>query len=153
MDIYFADYLDRLGDLHRDCRSAIDGLPQEAIDWTPTPEMNSIGVLIVHIAGAERYWFGEAIAKEPSNRDREGEFKTRGLDPAELSRKLEQAYYYIEDVLAGMKFEDLSDIRNSPRDGQEVTVGWSMLHVLKHTALHLGHIEATRHMWEMGNAS
>ena len=50
------------------------------------------------------------------------------------------------------KLEDLTENRISPRDGQEYTIGWALLHVLRHTAQHLGHIETTRHMWEMRSA-
>jgi uncharacterized damage-inducible protein DinB len=149
MDIFFSDYLDRLGDLHNDCKSTIEDLPQAALDWSPIPEMNSIAILIVHIAGAERYWFGDAIAEQPSGRDREGEFNTSDLMHAKLLTRLDEAYQYIESVIAGMKLPDLIEPRISPRDGRQVTVGWSMLHVLKHTALHLGHIEYLRHSWLM----
>lgn len=149
MDLFYSDYLNRLGDLHQDCKASLVDLPQEALDWVPSPEMNSIGILIAHIAGAERYWFSDAIANQPSGRDREGEFKTSGLESRELSAKLDDTFQYLERVVNGMNLEDLTQIRISPRDGQQVTIGWAMLHVLKHTALHLGHIEYLRHMWLM----
>jgi hypothetical protein len=27
-------------------------------------------------------------------------------------------------------------------------VGWALCHILKHTALHLGHLQITRQLWE-----
>lgn len=33
-------------------------------------------------------------------------------------------------------------------DGQKFSVSWSLLHVLDHTAIHLGHIQLTRQLWE-----
>jgi len=149
MITFFEDYLDRLGDLHEDCKLAIAGLSQDALDWKPGPGMNSIGVLIVHLIGAERYWFGDFIRREPSGRKRDQEFQSNGLDPEELSQRLDDALGYIEKSLDSMTNQELDEIRISPRDGQEFTIGWAILHVLKHTALHLGHIEVTRHMWEM----
>jgi uncharacterized damage-inducible protein DinB len=149
MNKFFEDYLDRLGDLHEDCKSAIDGLSQDALDWKPSPRMNSIGVLIIHLIGAEQYWFGDFIMKEPSGRNRDQEFQSNGLDSLELSRRLDDALAYIQKALDTLTIQDLKEIRVSPRDGREFTIGWAKLHVLKHTALHLGHVEVTRHMWEM----
>lgn len=149
MNKFFVDYVDRLGGLHAECISAIDGLSQEALDWIPKPGMNSIGILIVHIVGAERYWLGDVMMKEPSGRNRDQEFLTQGLEPPELTHRLDGALAYVQESLEKFSLEDLTEIRISPRDGQEFTIGWALLHVLNHTALHLGHIEATRHMWEM----
>jgi len=149
MNKFFENYLDRLGDLHEDCKVAMDGLSQDALDWKPSPSMNSIGVLIIHLIGAERYWFGDFIMKEPSGRNRDQEFQTSGLDLLELSHRLDDALAYIQKALNQLTIQELKEIRISPRDGREFTIGWAILHVLKHTALHLGHIEVTRHMWEM----
>ena len=149
MNKFFEDYLDRLGDLHEDCKLAIDGLSQDALDWKPSPRMNSIGVLIIHLIGAELYWLGDFIMKEPSGRNRDQEFQSNGLDPLELSQRLDDALAYIQKALDKLTIQELKEIRVSPRDGREFTIGWAILHVLKHTALHLGHVEVTRHMWEM----
>jgi uncharacterized damage-inducible protein DinB len=146
---FFEDYLNRLGDLHEDCKLAIGGLSQDALDWKPGPSMNSIGVLIIHLIGAERYWFGDFIMKEPSGRNRDQEFQSHGLDSIELTRRLDDALAYIQTSFDTLSLEDLTQIRISPRDKREFTIGWAILHVMKHTALHLGHVEVTRHMWEM----
>jgi uncharacterized damage-inducible protein DinB len=152
MNKFFEDYLDRLGDFHEECKSAVDGLSQDALDWKPAAHMNSIGVLIVHLVGAERYWLGDVVMKEPSGRNRDQEFQSQGLDASELTRRLDDAFAYIQESLEKLSLEDLTEIRISPRDGQEFTIGWALLHVLRHTAHHLGHIETTRHMWEMRSA-
>ena len=149
MNKFFEDYLDRMAALHEDCRSAIEGLSQDALDWRPSPDMNSMCVLIIHLVGAERYWFGDFIMKESSGRNRDQEFRTSGLDYSKLSQRLDDSLSYIQKTLDELPFQELVEIRISPRDGREFTVGWGLLHVLKHTALHLGHIETTRHMWDM----
>ncbi|MBI1880044.1 MAG: DUF664 domain-containing protein, partial [Chloroflexi bacterium] len=81
----FEAYLDRLEELHDDMRQAITGLPPAALDWSPGPEMNSLGVLATHVAGSERYWVGEVAGGNPANRDRPTEFRTHGLDEATLT--------------------------------------------------------------------
>ncbi|MCK6581502.1 MAG: DUF1572 domain-containing protein [Anaerolineales bacterium] len=77
MQSFFADYLNLLRKCHDDIRKTMDGLPPEALDWTPGANMNSICVLVYHITGAERFWIGDVAAQEPSNRDRDAEFRVK----------------------------------------------------------------------------
>lgn len=149
----FDDYLNNLKELHDDVRSAIDGLPRSALDWTPYPGFNSISVLAVHIAGAERYWISDVIAEMDSNRDREAEFLVHGLDPDELADRLSDSWAFVRSVLAGLTQEDLDAMRISPRNGKEITVSWALGHVLKHTALHVGHLQVTRQLWQEQSGS
>lgn len=147
MQKFFEDYLKNLKELHDDVRNAVDGLPQSALDWTPSPGSNSMSVLAVHIAGAERYWISDVVAGIDSNRDRESEFLVHGLQPNELSDRLTDSWDFVQSVLAGLTTEDLDSIRISPRNGKEITLSWALGHVLKHTALHVGHLQVTRQLW------
>jgi uncharacterized damage-inducible protein DinB len=153
MQSFFTNYLNNLKELHDDLRHAVNGLPPNALDWTSGPEMNSISVLVVHLTGAERYWIGDVVAGEPSGRDREAEFKTRGLGTDELIQRLSQIEAYIEQALDKLTLPALDEPRISPRNGRAVTVGWALGHALKHTALHLGHIQIMRQLWDQQKAS
>jgi uncharacterized damage-inducible protein DinB len=148
MELFFEEYLDRLHCLHADCVSAIDGLPQDALDWVPGPEMNSICVLIVHLTGAERYWIGDVVGTDKSDRVREKEFRAQGMDTSALEKRLSDSIVYARGVLDRLTIHDLDLTRISPRDGKEFTIGWALAHVLEHTALHVGHIQITRQLWE-----
>lgn len=148
MQKIFEDFLKNLNDLHDDVRSAIDGLPRSALDWTPYPGFNSISVLAVHIAGAERYWISDVVAGIDSNRNRDSEFQVHDLDPDDLADRLSESWAFLQSVLTGLTQEDLGAMRISPRDGKEITVFWVLGHVLKHTALHVGHIQITRQLWD-----
>ena len=46
MQRFFADYLKRLEELHADIEQAIEGLSDDALDWVPGRNMNSIGILM-----------------------------------------------------------------------------------------------------------
>jgi hypothetical protein len=153
MQPFANDFLALLHDLHAAIERAIDGLPQDALDWSPGPDINSIAVLVVHIAGAERYLLGDVVAREPSNRDRPAEFQTSGLDVAALKDRLVAATDYARHVLGSLTLQDLETMRESPRDGREHTVAWWITHAVDHTAQHLGHIELTRHWWEQRDRS
>ena len=55
-------------------------------------------------------------------------------------------------MLDGLSLEELEELRISPRDGRQFTVGWSLAHALEHTAIHVGHAQITRQLWEEENA-
>jgi uncharacterized damage-inducible protein DinB len=148
MQPFFIDYLNNLQEFHDEIRTAIKGLPQEALDWTPEAEINSLNVLVTHLSGAERYWIGDVIAGEPSMRDREAEFRVQGLSEQDLIQRLRLNEDFIQKALERLALQELEEPRTSPRNGRSVTVGWALCHVLKHTALHLGHMQITRQLWE-----
>jgi uncharacterized damage-inducible protein DinB len=135
--------LDRFSELHTDIERAVDGIPSESLDWIPGPNMNSINVLVVHLAGAERYWI-EVALNEPPERDREAEFQTEGLSVEELKVHLASADEYARQALARLSISDLEAVRLSPRNVKKFTIGWCLAHAFEHTALHTGHIQSTR---------
>ncbi|MBL7161816.1 MAG: DinB family protein [Anaerolineales bacterium] len=152
MHTFFEDYLERLSKLHQGIIEAIKDLPPEALDWVPidhpSAEMNSINVLVTHLAGAERYWIGDMALGDLSGRVREKEFQVRGLTSDQLLEKINSSTNYARTALEKLTMGQLKEERKSPRDGQVFTVGWSLLHALEHTAVHLGHIQLTRQLWQ-----
>lgn len=147
----FEDYLDCLRALHEAIKTAIADLPPEALDWTAAPEMNSINVLVTHLTGAGRYLIGDLVAGHPSGRDRAAEFEARRLSVEELLHELDTSLDYIHTELDALEISALNVERYSPVHDRVYTAGWSLLHALEHTAIHLGHIQLTRQLWEAGN--
>ena len=147
MQTFFKDYLDILQACHTDILKALDGLPSAALDWTSGPEMNSISVMVFHLTGAERYWIGDVAAQEPSDRDRDSEFKVHDVGMDAVRKRLDDSLAYARRILTKLTLQDLGASRISPRDGREFTVAWALLHALEHATLHLGHIQITRQLW------
>jgi uncharacterized damage-inducible protein DinB len=142
------DLFDRFHEIHTDLMKAVDGLPGAALDWTPGAETNSINVLIVHLTASEKYWIGAVALGEPTDRVRDEEFQARGLTAAELNQRLTAADEYVRQALPRFTLADLETVRKSPRNEKAFSVGWCILHALEHSALHLGHIQLTRQLWE-----
>lgn len=147
MQPFFEDFVTLLEKCHLNIIEAIEGLPAEALDWSPGADMNSISVLITHLTGAERYWMGDVASQDPSNRDREAEFKVHDVDANLLKKRMAGNLEYARTALKNFTLADLQATRNT-RDGESFTVAWALLHTLEHTTLHLGQIQLTRQLWE-----
>ena len=148
MHTYFADYFGLLQGCHNDIHKALDGLPPEALDWSPGKDMNSISVLVIHLTGAERFWIGDVAAQEPSDRNRDAEFEVKGLGTDVLKKRLDDTLSYASTALEKFTLQELELPRRSPRTDRDFTVGWALLHALEHSTLHLGQIQLTRQLWE-----
>ena len=144
---FYAALLDRFQDLHREARLALEALPPEAWDWRPSPGVNPLTVLIIHLAGAERFWIGDVVRGDSSQRDRAAEFEAHGLEAAALRQRLEQLDAYEAAVFAEMRLDDLDADCRSPRDGRQHSVAWALSHALEHTAVHVGQIQTLKQLW------
>jgi hypothetical protein len=151
--IPFYDALyERFHSLHQKAEEAVNNLPDEAMDWIPHAEMNSLSVLIRHLTGAERFLIGDVIMGENSNRDRNAEFEARDLQKEDLIKHLSEADAYIHKIFERLTVEDLESQRTHPRDGKQVSVAWALLHALEHAGIHVGHIQMTVQLWNLPEA-
>ena len=76
-------------------RRAVEVIPPDAIWARPNDKSNSVGNLLVHLAGNVRQWIVSGVGGEADTRDRQAEFSARSGPPAE--ELLER----LEDVLTG----------------------------------------------------
>jgi len=148
-------YLERIEDLREQISSILQTLPLEALNWRPDENsedhaMNSIAVLATHIAGAEHFWIGEVIGGLPTTRDRAAEFETVVRDTAVLQQTLKTVSQQTRTILRALTQEDLDGTRQA-RD-RVVPTRWALLHVIDHTALHLGHMQITAQLWQGGQS-
>ena len=144
----FKEYDTLLESLHDGIRQTLIDLPPEALDWEAGPGMNSLTVLAMHTAGAERYWIGTVAGRDLLHRDRNAEFETSGMSVDLLLAGLDETLAHSKQILSQLTPLHLDETRIGPRDGREVTVAWALLHALEHTALHLGHMQLTRQLWD-----
>lgn len=146
--MYLTEISQLLGTLHSTIDKAIADLPDEALEWRPGAGMNNLGILLAHTLGAERFWIGDVAGGEPSGRVRDDEFATTGKTVAFFAGRAREVLAHSHSVLARIAPEELGELRRVPGSGREVTVAWAVLHALEHTALHAGHIEITRQLWD-----
>lgn len=147
-------YLERIDDLRSQIADLIRDLSAEALNWRPVEReddhvTNSLAVMATHVAGAEHFWLHEVIGREPPTRDREAEFVTTAVTAAPLLEMLAENGRKSRAVLEKLTAEELAGSRQVR--GREVTVRWGILHVIDHTALHLGHMQMTYQLWNSGD--
>lgn len=114
-------------------------LTQEQI-WSRANEAsNSIGNLILHLAGSSRYWAVEVVGRRPIGRVRQREFDQREPIPSDrLLTDLRRAMAEVDEVLATLPEATLLETRTTRLD--EVTVLWSVYHLVEHFGMHTGQI-------------
>ncbi|MDY6866368.1 MAG: DinB family protein [Chloroflexota bacterium] len=141
-------YVELLDDLFDRMDGLFSDLPDEALDWTPDPTMNSMTVLVVHVTGSLQYWVGEMLGGEPAHRDRSAEFQAENLSKEELHKKLDSALSQTKRVMEKVTMVDLEEKRYSTIHKDYFDGAFALMHALEHTARHVGHMEITRELWE-----
>ena len=144
------DYLMELEDLRTQIKGLLEGMPQEGLDWRPIEgegdlATNSLGVIATHLAGSETFWSSELIGGKKVDRDRDSEFKVKGISSSELKGKMDKSGQLTHEILSTLKKKQLEEKRTW-RD-QSINVRSCILHLITHLAQHVGHMQLTRLLW------
>ena len=127
-------------------RHCLDQLDDSQVWWRPRDDMNSVGNLLLHLAGNLKQRFGSVIGGEPDDRNRFGEFTERKPIPKEdLLQRFEAAALRADEILAGLTPERLGETcRYGLLAG---TTEKSVLGVVLQTLTHLvGHAQEILHL-------
>lgn len=148
MDPRVKPYAESLDRLHGDIFAAVEPLGDAEINWAHPHLSNTIGILLRHVAGSERYWIGQFVGGRPAERDRDTEFVREALAKEPLVEGLRRAHALVTEVLEGMTAERLLEELEITYRGksQKSTRAWALLHSLQHTAYHLGQIQLFKKM-------
>jgi len=118
--------------------AVVERLDDEQIWWRGREESNSIGNLILHLAGNLRQWIVCGIGGR-DERVRQQEFEEREKKPREeLLAKLRGVVEESARVLDDLDAERLLEKRII--QGRDVTVLAAVYHVVEHFAMHAGQI-------------
>jgi uncharacterized damage-inducible protein DinB len=164
-------FLAQLEDQSRRLRETLEGITPDELQWQPRPGMNTIGMLLAHLAIVEIWWAGMALDLESPVTEpvigipTEGDgmpLAEDGVPPAPLLGK-DLAYYqdllararaYVRETYGRMLDADLN--RTIQRTWEENTrifsVRWILYHTLEHFAGHYGQILLLRHMYRTAHA-
>jgi uncharacterized damage-inducible protein DinB len=120
-------------------RRCLDVLPSGALWRREDEQSNSIGNLLLHLAGNVRQWIVSSVGRAPDSRYRSGEFEARdGADVETLFAALRRTLDDADAVIATLTPERLLERRTI--QGRDVSVLEAVYHVVEHFALHTGQI-------------
>jgi uncharacterized damage-inducible protein DinB len=117
----------------------VEKLTDEQVWWRPNPESNSIGNLLLHLAGNARQWIVGGLGGASDKRQRQTEFDERKIIAGdELLARLQTTVADVDDVLAS--FDPARLLDKYPIQGTEATALAAIFHVTEHFSMHTGQI-------------
>ena len=129
---YLREYLTKI-------RLAVSTVSEQVVWSRPNEASNSIGNLMLHLAGNARQWIVSGVGGAPDARDRQSEFDRRApVSVADLTNQLEQTISDVDRVLAALTPADLHTRRTI--QANDVTVLEAIYHVVEHFSMHTGQI-------------
>jgi len=149
------------------------GLSADELEWQPAPGMNTIGMLLAHIAVVEVWWtmLGPLAIAAPDipsilgiHEDADGMPLPEGAPPPADLRGEELAFFddllararaHTKQVASKLADPDLDRVAQRKRpDGTLVSfdVRWVLYHMLEHQAGHYGQINMLRHHCRLARA-
>lgn len=160
-------FLWQLDEQSRELRDNTRGATPEELAWQLAPGMNTIGMLLAHIAVVEVSWIGRSLhglddlapGVLPIGRAETGMPLPEGKSPpAALNGRelawfddlLERSRAYTRRELAAVTDADLdrTRLRRPPGDrGYEFSTGWMLYHILEHLAGHHYQVNLLRHQY------
>ncbi len=120
-------------------RAAVESLPADALWSRPNAESNSVGNLLLHLAGNVRQWIVSGVGGAIDTRHRSAEFSAReGADAGALLSALDDVLNDADTVLSRLTEADLASSRTI--QGRDVQVLEAVYHVVEHFSGHVGQI-------------
>jgi hypothetical protein len=163
-----ARFMWQLDEQSRRLGTDLVGIGADELEWQAAPGMNTIGMLLAHIAFSETHLAQVGLLGEPvghahdvigiREEDEGLPLPPDGRPPAALANApfdyfrelLERARVHTRQVAYPLTDQDLERIVTRPRpDGslRVFNVGWVLYHMLEHEAGHHAQINMLRHLY------
>lgn len=131
------EFIDQLDRVHGRTRRIVVLIPRDAVEWSPKPGWFSFGGLVRHLAGIERWMYGETVSGRPSRYPGHGLQLAEGYDA--ILAYYDRLHAEARAVFAGLSDERLNEKCSTPA-GTPITV-WKWLRAhLEHEAHHRGQL-------------
>ncbi len=114
-------------------------LPEADLWWRPNDISNSVGNLLLHLAGNLNQWVVAGVGSGEDHRRRGREFSaSEGKDAATLFQQLQQTVRRATQALEELNTEALN--QKVTIQGINVTVLGAIYHAVEHFSMHVGQI-------------
>jgi uncharacterized damage-inducible protein DinB len=137
--LFVAYSVDKMQQMAKQVKECVEGLTEEQIWQRSGEHANSIGNLVLHLAGNIRQWIGHGIGGLPDERERDREFSARGgRSTADILSLFESTLTQAMRIIQEMPLARLVE-RTKPQN-REVAVLEAIYQVVGHLQLHSGQI-------------
>ena len=129
---------------------ALAQTPDDALNLVPSPEGNSVAMIVRHVGGNLVSRFTDFLTTdgEKPDRDRDREFETRSYSRAEVEAWWQKGWSAVETALAGLDDDTMGTtvtIRQQP-----LTVHAALSRSIAHIAYHVGQLVLLARMYTAG---
>lgn len=127
----------------------LEGLPEDVLNQTvDVPEANSLFAIATHMMASGENWTLVVVGGRDIARDRDAEFVATGTF-ADLQARYDAWMRGMHEVLDEYPDSELGRETSLPAYRADLgvemmTVELGLIHVIDHTAVHLGHIQVTK---------
>lgn len=136
-----------LKDLHAEILALLEAVGSEGMNWTSEiNDVNSMYAIANHTILSQYWWIQENLNREKIERNRPAEFTARADNVNNLRNLYKEIETLTRSVLENVPQQETQALREVKQ--RQVTVEWIVLHVIEHTALHLGHMQLMKQIWE-----
>ena len=146
----------------------LEGITPDELQWQQAPGMNTIGMLLTHLAIVEVWWTRLMVEKldpaavepilgigddddgMPIKEDAAPIALLNGKDLAYFRTLNDKARAYVTKMASGLTDADLdSEVARKRPDGTvvSITLRWYLYHILEHFSGHYGQILLLRHLY------
>ncbi|MFW9920864.1 MAG: DinB family protein [Candidatus Thorarchaeota archaeon] len=133
----------------------VDDLPDEELDFTPNARnIESIGTLLLHVAGVEWSWIFEDMDGEEMDYEkwkyafplREGIPQLAGQGKQFYIDRLHDVRKEVRERLRNLDDASLHHLVNLGH--AEVTIEWILFHLIEHESMHIGQISVLSRLYK-----
>jgi hypothetical protein len=123
----------------------LGAFPDTPTLWKTVPGVtNAAGTLALHLEGNLREYIGRQLGRIDYQRDRPLEFSARGVEQAELIRRVEAVRETVLQVVGALTPALLDATYPEPYNGAPISTRQFLIHLWGHLSYHLGQIDYLR---------
>jgi uncharacterized damage-inducible protein DinB len=142
MDPIAALHLKSIDEMRRQLVETVKPMTDDQVNAPVASFTNTVGIIVRHLAGSEKYWIGEVVGGRPAHRNRDAEFGRDRLTKDGVLTQIEQAGALTREVLGSVTPSDWVTEVEIKRMTETIrqTKGFAVIHAGTHLSYHLGQL-------------
>jgi uncharacterized damage-inducible protein DinB len=143
MDPIAALHQKSMDDMRRQLVDTVKPMTDDQVNAPVASFTNTVGIIVRHLAGSEKYWVGEVVGGRPAHRNRDAEFGRDRVTKDGVLTSIEQAGALTREVLSALTAKDWTTEVEIKRMNDTIRQpkGFAVIHAGTHMSYHLGQLK------------